>query len=144
MSALESIARLPRARVLATAIAAVVVFDVVMVQAPFLLFVGLPFMVAAWRYRGKHATTTVVLVFFCVLYLAVGIAFIAANGLHAPHEANRASDPGIGAGDFAFAYIGTPLAAWLGTHLVRTLARRRKPTESVDRLLQSGAACTAD
>lgn len=117
---------LHRTRLIAAAIGAVVVFDVVWVRAPFLLGLGLPFLVAAWRYRDGHRTTNVALALFCLLYVAVGLSFAASNGLHAPAEPDDVTRSTINPGDFAAIYIGTPLAAWLAVRLGGALRHRAR------------------
>jgi hypothetical protein len=113
-----------RTRAIAAAIGAVVVFDVAWVRAPFLLILGVPFLVAAWRYRGKHTVTTVALVVSCLLYVAIGVSYALSNGLHGPAEPGEATSV-INPGDFAAIYVGTPLAAWLAVTLAAGSVRRR-------------------
>jgi hypothetical protein len=106
-----------RTRLIAAGVGAVVVFDVIWVRAPFLLTLGIPFVVASLRYRDRHATTRALLVAFCLLYVVLGVSFAASNGLRAPAEPGEVARSTINPGDFAFVYIGTPLAAWLGVRL---------------------------
>lgn len=110
---------------IAAAAGAVVVFDVAWVRAPFLLFLGLPFIVTAWRYRNRHATTNIVLTICCLLFVAVGVSFASSNGLHAPAEPGDTVRSTINPGDFAAVYIGTPLAAWLAVRAGTSLLRGR-------------------
>ena len=114
---------------LSAAIAAVVLFDVAWVRAPFLAFVAIPFAVAAWRYRKGHPVSTVALVLWSLLYVAIGLSFAVHNGLH-EHEPGEAVK-WINAGDFAFAYIGTPIAALIAGGLIGRLVRRRDRTTTV-------------
>lgn len=58
-----------------------------------------------------------------MLYVAIGLTYALSNGLH-PAEPGRAAET-INPGDFAFAYLGTPIAAWLGARLAATAIRRR-------------------
>lgn len=112
-------------RRLAAAIAAAVAFDVAWVRAPFLIILAVPFAVIAWRYRGRTIAASIAVFAFSALFVAIGVAFILTNGLHAPAEPHQARET-INAGDFVFAYIGTPLAAWLGVRAVRSLLQRRR------------------
>jgi hypothetical protein len=115
-----------RTRALCAGIAAVVVLDVVWVRAPFLIIVAVPFLVAAWRYRRGGLPATLGLVVAAALYVLIGVAYAVANGFHEPLD-EGATGPRdlINPGDFAFVYVGTPLAAWLLVHLVGSLLRRR-------------------
>jgi hypothetical protein len=115
--------RVQKTRALCAVLAAIVVFDAVWVRAPFLAQFALPFAVGAWRYRGGRVGAAV-LILFSALYVIVGVAFAASNGLHAPAEPGEATKT-ISPGDFAFAYIGTPVAAWLA---VRFAGHLRRPT----------------
>lgn len=115
---------LARTRLIAAAIGVVVVFDVAWVRAPFLLMLAVPFLVAAWRYRGEHPASKVALVAVCVLYVAAGVAYAINNGLRGPTEPGEASKF-INPGDFAMVYIGTPLAAWLVVRLIASMRRSR-------------------
>jgi hypothetical protein len=110
-------------RRLAAAIAGVVVFDALWVRAPFLVIMALPFAVVAWRYRGRTTAAEIALFAFCALYAVIGVMFILANGLHAPAEPNEAREV-ISAGDFVFAYVGTPLSIWLGGRATRSIRAR--------------------
>jgi hypothetical protein len=105
-------------------IAANVVFDAVWVRAPFLAFIAVPFIVTAWRYREGRLATHVALGLWCALYVLIGVTFALSNGLHAPTEPNTAQET-INPGDFAFVYLGTPIAAWLGVRLAMGSGRRR-------------------
>jgi hypothetical protein len=111
-------------RLVAAAIALAVVIDVAWVRAPFLIILAVPFAVIAWRYRDRSVAGNVAVFAASVLYALLGITYIAANGLHAPAEPGRAAET-IGVGDFVFAYIGTPLAIWLGARAGRALLGRR-------------------
>jgi hypothetical protein len=114
-------------RRIAAAIAAVVVLDVLWVRAPFLIIAAVPFAVAALAYRAKHVVSGVALIAFCALYALLGISYALNNGLH-PAEPGEAAEL-ITVGDFAFVYIGTPLAVWLAVHTARTGLRRRNRLE---------------
>ena len=116
-------AGLTRTRLIAAAIGAVVVLDVLWVRAPFLILLGVPFMVAAWRYRGRHAVSNVALAVFCILYAVVGVSYAVNNGLNAPAEPGQTAST-INPGDFAAVYIGTPLAMLLGARIVGSVLRR--------------------
>ena len=112
-----------RTRLIAAGIGAVVVLDVLWVRAPFLILLGVPFMIAAWRYRGRHAVSKIALAVFSLLYVAVGVSYAVSNGLNAPAEPGEAAST-INPGDFAVVYIGTPLAMWLGVRVVGSALRR--------------------
>jgi hypothetical protein len=94
----------------------VVVFDTIWVRAPFLGLMALPFLIAAWRYREGRLATRMALGLWCALYVLIGVTFALSNGLHAPAEANVPQET-INPGDFAFVYLGTPIAAWLGARI---------------------------
>ena len=115
-------------RQLAAVIAALVAFDVIWVKAPFLAFLGIPFVLVAWRYREGRTVTNVAIVGWCVLYTLIGISFALNNGLHPaePNELPRLINPG----DFAEVYIGTPLAVWLATTVARRAAHRRRVAQA--------------
>jgi hypothetical protein len=111
-------------RQLAAALAGIVVFDAIWVRAPFLTIFGIPFLVAAWRYREGRLPTRIALGLWCALYVLVGVTFALSNGLQAPAEPNLPRET-ISPGDFAFAYFGTPLAAWLAVRLAFGKRRQR-------------------
>jgi len=115
-------------RRIAAGIAAVVVLDVAWVHAPFLLMFAIPFVVIALRYRGEHAVSGIAVIAFAALYAIIGASFALSSGLHyhEPGEPTRLLNPG----EFAFAYIGTPLAVWLVVQTVRTGFRRANRLES--------------
>jgi hypothetical protein len=114
-------------RRIAAAIAACVALDVLWVRAPFLIIVAVPFAVVAWRYRGQHVVSAVGVIAVSALYAFLGISYAMSNGLHPaePHEAAHL----ISVGDFAFVYIGTPLAVALAVLAVRTGLLRRTRLE---------------
>ena len=117
-----------KTRAIAAAIVAVVVFDAAIVQAPFLAFLGVPFLVAALFYRGRHVVTSAVLVLFCLLYVVIGVNYAIANGLQNPAEPGEPRET-INIGDFVGVYGGTALAIWLGVRVVMSLAGRRRVSE---------------
>jgi hypothetical protein len=120
-------------RRLAGALGAIVVVDALWVRAPFLVMMAVPFIVAACFIRRAGRVSALALASWCAVYVAIGVSFALSNGLHAPLESgSTASREVISAGDFAFVYIGTPLAAWLAVHLVRSsLATRRASSQVV-------------
>jgi hypothetical protein len=113
MSSEQSIQRM---RQLALAVTAVVVFDMVWVRAPFGAIIALPFAITAWRLRTARIPTRLALIAACALYVAIGVSYAMSNGIHdgAGHNASALINPG----DFAFAYLGTPLAALLALQVV--------------------------
>jgi hypothetical protein len=113
-----------RTRLVAGAIAAFVLFDTIWVRAPFLAFLAVPFAVAAGRFRDEHRITNIALLAWSGFYVALGVMFAVTNGLHAPAEVGQAREA-INPGDFAFAYLGTPAAAWLALRLGRSALRPR-------------------
>jgi hypothetical protein len=117
-------------RALAAAVAAVVILDVIWVRAPFLGFIALPFVIAAWRYREGRAATHIALGLWCALYVLIGVTFALSNGLQGPAEPNLPRET-INPGDFAFVYLGTPVAAWLGIRLFGGLGRKARLSREV-------------
>lgn len=113
-----------RDRQLAGAAGAAIVFDAAVVHAPFLVIAAVPFLVAAWRYRGRHTAATLALAVWCALWVLVGVTYALSNGLHAPTEPNQATET-IGIGDVIGVFVGAPLAAWLGVRLVVGRVRHR-------------------
>jgi len=119
-------------RTLFALLAAIVAFDAIVVRAPFLALIAVPFAVAAWRYRRPRPAGTLTLLLFCAVYVAIGVVFAASNGLHAPLEPGSTGPrPMINPGDFAFVYLGTPIALWLAVRLLRGLVERRGTSSEV-------------
>ena len=99
-------------RVLAGLVAAVVIIDTITVRAPGLGLLAVPFVVAAFFFTRRRLIPTVLLLLWSLLFVLIGVAFVASNGFDA------------GWGDLLFAYVGTPAAALLTFVLVRQLVRR--------------------
>lgn len=110
----QRISRATMGRLLCAALALVVILDVIDVKAPGLGLLCIPFLIGAWRLRGATVWGTTLLLLFALLYVVVGVNFIAANGFDA------------GWGDLVFAYAGTPLAAALVACCGFLLADRRR------------------
>ena len=89
---------LRQVRTLCAALAAIVVFDAAWVQAPGLALLAVPYLVGAWRVRRGTTIGMAVLMVFAVLYVVIGVNYIAANGID------------VNPGDFVFAFVGTPIA----------------------------------
>ena len=117
-----------RSRQLAAAVAIAVLIDVLWVRAPFLAVLAVPFAIIAWRYRGG-VVGSVALALFSGVFIAIGVSWMLANGLHyaEPGEPSEWINPG----DFVMVYIGTPLAAWLAVRAVGSLVRGRHPHTAV-------------
>lgn len=95
---------LRQVRALCAALAAIVVFDAAWVQAPGLALFAVPYLVGALRVRRGTTLGMALLMVFAVLYVVIGVNYIAANGID------------VNPGDFVFAFVGTPLAvalAWV-------------------------------
>ena len=112
-----------RSRALAAATAACILFDIIWLRVPFLLFLPAPFAIAAWRYRGTHRVSTYLLLAWCALFIVIGVNYAVTNGFHDPAEPGRALKT-INPGDFVSVYLGTPTAAWLAVCLARITFRR--------------------
>lgn len=116
--------QIKRMRQLAGAIALAVLFDAIVIEVPFIAFLGIPFAVAAWRFRRGRLLSSIALTLWCALYTLLGVMYAVNNGFHDPAEAGRPTQ-WINPGDFVFVYVGTPLAIWLGALLVARIAGRR-------------------
>ena len=104
-------------RALSAAIASIVVVDAIVVGAPFLAIVAVPFVVGAVALRHDGGLAEGALAAWSVLYVVVGVNYAVANGFDAPWA------------DLLFAYVGTPLAAAIVVHFVRSfLSHRAHPT----------------
>lgn len=101
------------ARTLSALIAAIVIVDTIVVQAPGLGLLAVPFVVAALAFRRRRVIPTVLLLLWATFFVFIGVAFAASNGFDA------------GWGDLLFAYVGTPASAALLVILARQLAGRR-------------------
>ncbi|MDQ3757299.1 MAG: hypothetical protein M3394_05585 [Actinomycetota bacterium] len=102
---------LGQVRTLCAALAAIVVFDAAWVQAPGLAMMAVPFLVAALRVRRGTTVGMAVLMVFAVLYAVVGVNYAIANGIS------------VNPGDFAFAYVGTPVAVALAVLTALSMKR---------------------
>ena len=107
-------AKVDAARGLAALLAAVVIIDTIVVQAPGLGLLAVPFVVAAIAYKKRRLVPTVLLLLWTLLFVVIGVAFIAATGFDA------------GWGDLLFAYVGTPAAIALAFVLGRQLLHRKR------------------
>ena len=101
-------------RALAALIAAIVIVDTIAVRAPGLGLLAVPFVVAAVSFPRRRVFLAALLLLWSLLFVAIGVAFVAANGFDA------------GWGDLLFAYVGTPASLALAVVLVRQLADRRR------------------
>ncbi|MDQ1514608.1 MAG: hypothetical protein QOE80_438 [Actinomycetota bacterium] len=120
------VSAITRTRTLFAVLASIVVFDAAFLHAPFLAALAVPFAVATWRYRQGRAAATIGLALWCAIYVAIGASFAVSNGFHAPLETGSVGPREmINPGDFAFVYLGTPIALWLTIRLGRRLVGRR-------------------
>jgi hypothetical protein len=111
------------ARRIAAAIAVVIVFDALWVQAPFLVLLAAPFAITAWRYRQGHLISSIGVIACSSVYALIGVTYALSNGLHSPQEIGQPREV-ISVGDFAFVYVGSPLAVWLVLHVGASMVRR--------------------
>lgn len=99
--------RFATARTLAAAVAGIVFVDALSVGAPGLALLGVPFLLAALRFRRATRWGSALVVAWCALYVIVGVNYAIGNGFDA------------GWGDLLFAYPGTVVAAVLGVVAAR-------------------------
>ncbi|HEX2039633.1 MAG TPA: hypothetical protein VHF47_07870 [Acidimicrobiales bacterium] len=102
---------LRQVRILCAALAAIVVFDALWVRAPGLALFAVPFLVGARRARRGTTLGMAALMAFAVLYVVVGVNYIVANGID------------VNPGDFAFAFVGTPVAVLLAVRAASSMKR---------------------
>lgn len=96
-------------RTICAVLAAIVLIDAAVVQAPGLALLALPYLIGALTFTRGRRVSTVVLLVWALFYVAIGVNFIVATGFDA------------GWGDLLFAYPGTVAAVVLTGLLVRHL-----------------------
>jgi hypothetical protein len=101
-------------RVLCAGVATIVVVDAAVLQAPYLTFLAVPFIITAIGLRKAHLVTLVAVFAWSALYVLLGANYIIANGFDAP------------ASDLVFALVGTPMAAAIAFISASRMPRSRR------------------
>jgi protein-S-isoprenylcysteine O-methyltransferase Ste14 len=94
-------------RGLSAGVAVIVIIDAMVVGAPGLALLAVPFVAAAVMFRDGHWPATIAMLVWSLFYVAIGVAYALNNGFDAEWA------------DLLFAYAGTALAAALAWTLVR-------------------------